>query len=91
MTGTSATTPGGLTVDDLRVRLRRAAAEIGGAGRFSVTFYQQDGGGCSIMYWAPPDDDSAVERCEEVGHGTLAECLAALDRFVRDRGTAPAP
>ena len=72
-----------ITVDGLRARLRRAQAEIGPEGRFSVTFYQQpDGGaGCSVMRWTRADA-SGLERCEEIGHGTLAECLAALERYV---------
>jgi hypothetical protein len=73
-----------ITVDELRARLRRAQAEIGSEGHFSVTFYQQEGGGCSIMHWTRPEG-SPVEACEEVGHGTLAECLAALERYVEAR------
>ncbi len=76
-----------MTVDELRDRLRRAQAEIGPEERFSITFYQQrpDGGAeCSIMHWARPEG-SALETCEEVGHGTLAECLAELERYVAAR------
>ena len=72
-----------ITVDGLRARLRRAQAEIGSEGRFSVTFYQQPDGaaGCSVMRWTRTGT-SGLERCEEIGHGTLAECLAALERYV---------
>ena len=80
----------GMTVDELRARLRRAQGQLGAGGHFSVTFYHRDGGGCSIMYWTRRDGAEAVERCDEVGHGTLAECLAALDRYVEARRPAAA-
>ena len=84
------TDPATITVDGLRARLRRAQAEIGSEGRFSVTFYQQPDGaaGCSVMRWTRTGT-SGLERCEEVGHGTLAECLAALERYVAAHRQSP--
>ena len=78
------TTASSITVEELRARLRRAQAEIGSEGHFSVTFYQQQGGGCSIMHWTRPEG-AEVETCEEVGHGTLGACLEALERYVEAR------
>ncbi|HET8727294.1 MAG TPA: hypothetical protein VFO41_07260 [Alphaproteobacteria bacterium] len=82
-----------MTLDQLRHRLRRARAAIGGRGRFSVTFHQLDRqperGECSILHWS---DKNGAEECREIGYGTPADCLAALDRYVeshrRSRETA---
>ena len=70
-----------MNLAELQARLRRAHAEIGFAGRFSVTFHEPASGECSILHWRRAEG-SAVEDCREIGHGTVEECLAALDRYV---------
>lgn len=70
-----------MTLNDVRARLRRAQAVLGDGGRFSLTLHQPRQGECSILHWFRADRGSG-EDCREIGHGTIAECLAALDRYV---------
>lgn len=82
-----------MTIAEIRARLHRAHAETGSTGRFSITFYEPPSGICSVMRWFCQEDSSA-ERCEEIGHGTIEECLDALDRYVaafRTASSGPLP
>lgn len=70
-----------ITIDDLRARLRHAGEAVG-AGRFSLALHQDRSAACSVLHWLPADDPRDGEECHEVGYGSAAECLAALDRYV---------
>ncbi|WP_158044471.1 hypothetical protein [Skermanella pratensis] len=76
-----------MTIEQLQKRLREAHARIGFEGRFAFTIGQQDspqaGGGCYVTHWFRPTP-FAFEDCKSVGAGTVADCVAALDRYVAD-------
>ncbi|HYC04598.1 MAG TPA: hypothetical protein VED40_14990 [Azospirillaceae bacterium] len=72
-----------MTIGQLRSRLRRAHDRMGGEGRVALTLNQEEGGpggDAYVTHWTKPDG-SAFEDCRAVGAGTVAECLAALDRY----------
>lgn len=75
-----------MTIEEVQARLRAAHARIGREGRFALTLnlgHQNNGDGedCYITHWFRPEPH-AFEDCKAVGSGTVAECLAALDRYV---------
>ncbi|MBP2315761.1 hypothetical protein [Azospirillum soli] len=75
-----------MTIEEVQARLRAAHARIGHEGRFALTLslgHQNNGGSqdCYITHWYRPEPH-AFEDCKAVGSGTMAECLAALDRYV---------
>jgi hypothetical protein len=77
-------------IDEIRWRLVAAHAQIGFTGRFALTIDQsgapRDGrgaGGVYITHWFRPTP-YAFEDCKSVGHGTIQECLDALDLYVAD-------
>ena len=72
-----------MTIEQLQKRLREAHARIGFEGRFAFTLGQQAADGCYITHWFRPTP-YAFEDCRSVGAGTVADCIAALDRYVAD-------
>jgi hypothetical protein len=88
------TIPADMTLEQLQQRLRNAHARIGFEGRFAFTIDQwaalgsdKGQGGCYITHWFRPTP-YAFEDCKSVGSGSVADCLAALDRYVE---TYPKP
>ncbi|EWY40051.1 hypothetical protein N825_03465 [Skermanella stibiiresistens SB22] len=71
-----------MTIEDLQARLRDAHARIGFEGRFAFTIGQQSNAGCYVTHWFRPTPH-AFEDCKSVGVGTVADCVAALDRYVQ--------
>jgi hypothetical protein len=76
-----------MTLEELQHRLREAHARIGFEGRFAFTIDQSAGleardqrGGCYITHWFRPTP-YAFEDCKAVGSGSVADCIAALDRY----------
>ncbi len=70
-----------MTIEEVRARLRAAHARIGHEGRFALTLSLNGHEECYITHWFRPEPQ-AFEDCKAVGAGTLADCLAALDRYV---------
>ncbi|HYI68231.1 MAG TPA: hypothetical protein VEX87_00690 [Skermanella sp.] len=82
-----------MTLEQLQKRLREAHAKIGFDGRFAFTIDQSAAlsagkghgckghGGCYVTHWFRPTP-YAFEDCKAVGAGSVAECIAALDRYV---------
>jgi hypothetical protein len=77
-----------MTLEQLQKRLREAHARIGFEGRFAFTIDQSAAldagkglGGCYITHWFRPTP-YAFEDCKAVGSGSVADCIAALDRYV---------
>ncbi|HYH39375.1 MAG TPA: hypothetical protein VD860_14225 [Azospirillum sp.] len=74
-----------MTIEQVQARLRTAHARIGNEGRFALTLsLTGTPGGAEEAYlthWFRPDP-YAFEDCKAVGSGTVAECLAALERYV---------
>lgn len=69
------------TIDQVQARLRAAHAGIGREGRFALTLTLDGREDCYLTHWVRPEPH-AFEDCKAVGSGTLADCLAALDRYV---------
>ena len=70
-----------LTVEEVQSRIRAAHARIGNEGRFSLTLTLTGTEEAYLTHWFRPDP-YAFEDCKAVGSGTIAECLAALERYV---------
>ena len=70
-----------MTIEEVQSRLRAAHARIGHEGRFALTLTLNGTEDGYITHWFRPDPH-AFEDCRAVGSGTIAECLAALDRYV---------
>lgn len=70
-----------MTIEEVQTRLRAAHARIGHEGRFALTLSLNGTEECYITHWFRPEPN-AFEDCKAVGSGTVAECLAALDRYV---------
>lgn len=70
-----------MTIEEVQARLRAAHARIGHEGRFALTLSLNGSEDCYITHWYRPEPH-AFEDCRAVGSGTMAECLAALDRYV---------
>jgi len=70
-----------MTIEEVQARLRAAHARIGHEGRFALTLSLNGNEDCYITHWYRPEPH-AFEDCKAVGSGTMAECLAALDRYV---------
>lgn len=74
-----------MTIEEVRARLRAAHARIGNEGRFALTLSLTGPPGGTeeayLTHWFRPDP-YAFEDCRAVGSGTVAECLAALERYV---------
>lgn len=72
---------GALTIEQVQARLRTAHAGIGRDGRFALTLTLDGREDCYLTHWVRPEPH-AFEDCKAIGSGTLADCLAALDRYV---------
>jgi len=72
--------PGTMTIEEVQARLRAAHARIGHEGRFALTFTHAGTEEAYLTHWFRPDP-YAFEDCKAVGSGTVAECLAALERY----------
>jgi hypothetical protein len=77
-----------MTLEQLQKRLRDAHARIGFEGRFAFTIDQSAAlstgkghGGCYVTHWFRPTP-YAFEDCKAVGSGSVADCIAALERYV---------
>lgn len=70
-----------MTIEEVQSRLRAAHARIGHEGRFALTLTLNGTEDGYITHWFRPDPH-AFEDCRAVGSGSIAECLAALDRYV---------
>ncbi len=70
-----------MMIEEVQARLRAAHARIGHEGRFALTLSLNGSEECYITHWFRPEPH-AFEDCKAVGSGTVAECLAALDRYV---------
>ncbi|MCW2243375.1 hypothetical protein [Azospirillum canadense] len=70
-----------MMIEEVQARLRAAHARIGHEGRFALTLSLNGTEECYITHWFRPEPH-AFEDCKAVGSGTIAECLAALDRYV---------
>ena len=83
-----------MTIEEVQARLRAAHARIGNEGRFALTLsLGGPPGGAEEAYlthWFRPDPH-AFEDCKAVGSGNLAECLAALERYVAGYRRQPTP
>lgn len=73
--------PAPLTMDEVQDRLSAAHECIGRAGRFSLTMNIVDGEIYAyVTHWFRPETH-AFEDCKSVGTGTVADCLAAVERY----------
>ncbi|SMH45028.1 hypothetical protein [Azospirillum agricola] len=79
-----------MMIEEVQARLRAAQAQIGREGRFALTLTLNGREDCYITHWFRPDPH-AFEDCRAVGSGTVADCLAALDRYVAANRKAAAP
>ncbi|WP_448204800.1 hypothetical protein [Azospirillum sp. sgz302134] len=79
-----------MTIEEVQARLREAHARIGREGRFALTLSLNGHEDCYITHWFRPEPH-AFEDCKAVGSGTMAECLAALDRYVATYQRKPTP
>jgi hypothetical protein len=70
-----------MTIEQVQARLRAAHARIGNEGRFALTLSLTGTEEAYLTHWLRPDP-YAFEDCKAVGSGTIAECLAALERYV---------
>lgn len=72
-----------MTIEEVQAQLAAAHARIGREGRFALTLSLDLTGreDCYITHWFRPEPH-AFEDCKAVGSGTIAECLAAVDRYV---------
>lgn len=72
-----------MTIEEVQARLAVAHARIGHEGRFALTLSLDPTGreDCYITHWFRPEPH-AFEDCKAVGSGTIADCLAAVDRYV---------
>ena len=70
-----------MTIEEVQTRLRAAHARIGHEGRFALTLTQTGTEEAYLTHWFRPDP-YAFEDCKAVGFGTIADCLAALERYV---------
>jgi hypothetical protein len=70
-----------MTIEELRAHLRNVHAAIGGEGRLSFTIGMEPGEPCYVTHWVRTGN-VGFEDCRSVGMGTVAECLAALERYV---------
>lgn len=76
-----------ITIEQLQKRLRDAHARIGFEGRFAFSIDQSAGlrtgssGACYVTHWFRPTP-YAFEDCKAVCSGSVADCIAALDRYV---------
>lgn len=68
-----------MTLTEMRTRLGDARSRLG--GRFALTLSEGGGPPCYLTHWTRPEPH-AFETCRMVGAGSLAACLAALDRYV---------
>lgn len=81
-----------MMIEEVQARLRAAQAQIGREGRFALTLSLNGLNGreeCYITHWFRPDPH-AFEDCKAVGSGTMADCFAALDRYVAANRSPPA-
>lgn len=78
---TARTRRGAPTIDQVQAHLRAAHAGIGRDGRFALTLTLDGREDCYLTHWVRPEPH-AFEDCKAIGSGTLADCLAALDRYV---------
>lgn len=70
-----------MTIEEVQARLRAAHARIGNEGRFALTLTLNGTEEAYLTHWFRPAPH-AFEDCKAVGSGTVAECLAALERYV---------
>jgi hypothetical protein len=70
-----------MTIEEVQARLRAAHARIGHEGRFALTLSLNGTEECYITHWFRPEPH-AFEDCKAVASGTLAECLAGLERYI---------
>lgn len=73
-----------MNLGEVRDRLADARRSIG--GRFALTLSEGGGPAFYLTHWVRPEPH-AFEQCRAVGAGSLAACLAALDRYVAAQGT----
>lgn len=74
-----------MTLSEVEDRLRTARLRLG--GRFALTLSEGEGPAVYLTHWTRPEAH-AFEQCRAVGVGTLAQCLAALDRYVSSRSAS---
>lgn len=74
---------------EVLTRMKAAHAAMGGAGRFSLTYSVGADVECYATHWFRPDPH-AFEDCRTITAGTLAECLAGIERYAAARSTVPA-
>lgn len=72
-----------MKLETLQAKLKLAHIRIGREGRFALTLNEGSSEDCYITHWFRPEP-FAFEDCKHVGSGSVAECIAALDRYVAD-------
>lgn len=74
---------------EVLTRMKAAHAAMGGIGRFSLTYSVGGEVECYATHWFRPDPH-AFEDCRAIVTGTVAECLAGIERYAADHSTVPA-
>jgi len=69
------------SIDELRAEIRRIwRTRLGSQGRITFSVGMEDGEPCWVSHWIRTGS-TGYEDCRAVGMGSVAECLAALERY----------